>query len=244
MLYAGLALAAAGADAVLCTRCAPADEELLRPLRATGLPVAWRPAAATARFRIENDGDTRAMWIEDPGCGWSLDDAEGWVGEAIAGAEWVHAGALWRGEFPADVLAVLGRGRRLCLDAHALVRPGRTGPVEADGSFDPRVLEHVHVLHLSEAELGALGLSLEPSDLAGLRVPEILVTLGERGCVVVTGASAHHVPAEPVDDVDPTGAGDLFTASYLAWRATGCPPQEAAREASRATARLIGRPGR
>src|SRR3989304_267869 len=46
---------------------------------------------------------------------WTPEDARGWLGEALAEVDWVHAGALWRGDFPAETLAELRRGRRLSL---------------------------------------------------------------------------------------------------------------------------------
>src|SRR5437588_3723303 len=40
--------------------------------------------------------------------------------------------------------------------------------------------------------------------------PTVLVTLGARGVVIVTASSAEHIPAVPVEALDPTGAGDAF----------------------------------
>ena len=47
---------------------------------------------------------------------------------------------------------------------------------------------------------------------------------------------------EPVTgDVDPTGAGDSFSLAYLAARAAGAEPVEAARHASAFVSDLLGR---
>lgn len=231
-LYAARALRALGEPAVVVTRCAEADRGLLEPLRATGLPVVWRPEAQSAVFRLEYREGGREVAIEALGEPWTPEDARGWLGEALAEADWVHAGALWRGDFPPETLAELRCGRRLSLDGQGLVRPGRVGPVEPDAGFDPAALAHVDVLHLSESEAAVLGLALDERSLRSLGVPEIVVTLGERGSVVFAGEIAELVPARALERVDPTGAGDAFTAAYVVARRRGHAPASAARRAT------------
>jgi sugar/nucleoside kinase (ribokinase family) len=238
-LYAARALAALGDPALVVTRCAQADEPLLAPLRALRLPVVWRAEARSAVFRLEYRGGERAASIEALGEPWSAGDARGWLAEALGDADWVHAGALWRGDFPAETLAELARGRRLSLDGQGLVRPGRVGPVEPDADFDPAVLEHVDLLHLSEPEAATLGLSLDRRSLGSLGVREIVVTLGGRGSVVFAGRAAEAVPARPLRGVDPTGAGDAFTAAYVACRRRGQAPARAARRATEVVRALL-----
>ena len=92
------------------------------------------------------------MSIGDPGSPWTIEDAQ-----AVGRAEWVQVGGLTRGDFPADVLAALGRDRRLALDGQALVRPAVAGPLVLDSDFDPAVLRHVTALKLNEEEVAALG---------------------------------------------------------------------------------------
>ena len=43
----------------------------------------------------------------------------------------------------------------------------------------------------------------------------VVVTLGERGCLVRRGNEQVHCPGVSADLVDTTGAGDLFTAGFL-----------------------------
>ena len=59
------------------------------------------------------------------------------------------------------------------------------------------------------------------------------------GALVVTADLAEEVPALPVAGVDPTGAGDAFWVAYLAARADGRGPIEAARGASAFVAGLL-----
>jgi sugar/nucleoside kinase (ribokinase family) len=88
------------------------------------------------------------------------------------------------------------------------------------------------VLKLSEEEALALVGSLEERPLSKLGVPEVVVTLGSRGAIVVVEGRLVHVAADPVD-ADPTGAGDAFAAAYVVERSQGQEPRRAAERATR-----------
>ena len=49
----------------------------------------------------------------------------------------------------------------------------------------------------------------------------VILTLGERGSLLVTGATTEHVPVEPVKALDTTGAGDAFVGSLAFFLAAG-----------------------
>jgi sugar/nucleoside kinase (ribokinase family) len=239
--HAARGLRALGETALLVTRCAEEDRALLGPLYALGLPVAWRPEAQTAVFRIRNRPGGRELEIGALGEPWSVETVGGWLKETLAGAGWVHAGPLWRGDFPAETLALLAAGRRLSFDGQGLVRPARTGPVEMDADVDLSILRDVDVLHLSEREARVLGLELDARSLGSLGVPEVIVTLGDHGSFVYAHGRTHAVPARAVDSADPTGAGDAFIAAYAASRLSGHAPLSAARRATQLVEGLLSR---
>ena len=242
-LYAARALAALGERAIIVTRCAEEDRKLLQPLGALGLPVVWRPEQTTPTFQLRNVGDRREITIEALGEPWSVGDVKGWLGRALAGVSWVHAGALWRGDFPAETLAALARGRRLSFDGQGLCRPGRTGPVSRDGDVDLSLLAPVDVLHLSRSEAEALRLDLDEPSLRTLGVPEVVVTLGSRGAVVFARGRSEHIPAMRIEAGDATGAGDAFTIAYIVSRRTGHSPVSAGRRATSVAAALLAKRG-
>jgi ribokinase len=74
-------------------------------------------------------------------------------------------------------------------------------------------------------------------------VEAVVVTLGGRGALLLDDAGPTHVPAVPVQAVDPTGAGDAFTAALAVFWAEGPGLREAARQASAVAALTVTRPG-
>ena len=213
-------------------RCAPADREaLLRPLVRLGTPVRFVPAATTAEFTLEYDGQRRRVSIGTLVDPWPPADLPILPG----GVRWVHVAPLARSDFPPETLAALARNRRLSLDGQGLVRVPREGPLELDSDFDPELLRHVWMLKLADDEAAVVG------DLARLAVRELIVTHGARGSTVHTAGRAEFVPARPID-ADPTGAGDAYCTAYVVARAAGFPPVAAARRATAVVAALLSAP--
>lgn len=230
--HAARALRLLGGSSRIVARSSEADRRaLVGPLAALGVPWAWRPAPSTTTFDIRYDGEERAMSVGDPGSPWTLEDAQ-----AVGRAEWVQVGGLMRADFPADVLAALARDRRLALDGQALVRPAATGPLVLDADFDPSLLRHVTVLKLSEEEVEALG---GEDEVAKLGVPELLLTHGSMGALLLSRGVRERIPVRRVDTDDPTGAGDAFLAAYAWSRAAGHRPVSAARHAATTSARVL-----
>lgn len=230
--HAARALRLLGGSSRIVARSSEADRRaLVGPLAALGVPWTWRPAPSTTTFDIRYDGEERAMSVGDPGSPWTLEDAQ-----AVGRAEWVQVGGLTRADFPADILAALARDRRLALDGQALVRPAATGPLVLDADFDPSLLRHVTVLKLSEEEVGALG---GEDEVAKLGVPELLLTHGSMGALLLSGGVRERIPVRRVDTDDPTGAGDAFLAAYAWSRAAGHRPVSAARHAATTSARVL-----
>jgi len=71
----------------------------------------------------------------------------------------------------------------------------------------------------------------------------VALTRGERGVRLRVGGGWHDVPAVPADEVDPTGAGDVWAAAYLIRRSEGADPFGAARFACAAAALCVEGPG-
>ncbi|TML44520.1 MAG: hypothetical protein E6G19_08430 [Actinobacteria bacterium] len=208
--YAARALAALGAPALVRAKSAEADR-----------PRVLRPLEALG-LRVEwRLGETTATYA------FSYDDDQ--------------RAMEVRGEFPAQTLAALAEaGTRLSFDGQGLVRPARLGPLVLEPEPELSLLRHLSVLKLSEEEAVALVGDLDERSLSGLGVPEVVVTLGSRGCLLVTEHRLVEVPADPLE-VDPTGAGDAFAAAYLEERSRGVEPRRAAERATQLVHDLLAR---
>jgi sugar/nucleoside kinase (ribokinase family) len=242
VFHATRAAARVGADAVAVTRCAPGDRTtVLAPLESLGLPVTCADATETTAFSFHYEGDHRVMAVDAVGEPWTPEDLDGWALAAMDGASWVLVAGLLRSHFPAATIEALAHGgRRLLLDAQGIVRLARTGPLIRDGAFDREVLRHLAVLKLNEEEGRILAGGLEPDALRALGVPEIVLTLGSQGALVVTRDDATSVPPNAAGGtVDPTGAGDAFSLVYVDGRARGLGPVVAAERAADVVADLI-----
>ena len=221
------ALRLLGTRATIVARCGGEDVPAFRDgFARLGVQVTLVPGSVTTTFALHYEGDRREMRVERIGDVWSEADLG-----AVPRSGWVHAAPLLRGDFSTDALAELARGRRLSLDGQGLTRERAVGPLRLEPHPDPDVLRHVTVLKLAEEEAEALVGGLDPDALAALGPPEVVVTFGSRGSLVVAGGRAEHVHARYVD-ADPTGSGDAFSISYLAARASGHAPVAAARRAT------------
>jgi sugar/nucleoside kinase (ribokinase family) len=224
--HAARALRLLGGGARVVARCAVDDRRaLVGPLAALGVPWSWLPAERTASFELRYAGEERELTIVDPGSPWSLDDAR-----AVGRADWLHLGALTRNDFPPPVLALLARDRRLALDGQALVRPA------GDRDANLALLRDVTVLKLSAEESASLG---GADEVASLGVPEVLITRGSAGVVLLARGVRESIPVRPVETGDPTGAGDAYLAAYVWARASGHRPTSAARHAATTAARVL-----
>ncbi len=72
---------------------------------------------------------------------------------------------------------------------------------------------------------------------------KVILTLGERGSLIVTPDSARRVPTENVRAVDSTGAGDAFVGSLAYFMAVDRPLEEAVRRANAIAARSVTKSG-
>jgi sugar/nucleoside kinase (ribokinase family) len=235
--YAGRALRALQQPALVVAKCGePERRSYLRRLAALGLPVALAAADETTSFSFRYDSDgNREMRVDAIGEQWGEGDEPE---RGLRRVEWVHVAPLLRGDFAPETLERIARRRRVLLDGHGLVRARETGPLALDADFDRGLLRHVSILKLAEEEAEAILGHSELEELRGLGVPEIVVTFGAGGSLVLTRDAAVRVTARPARG-DPTGAGDAFSVAYLSARAGGHRPISAARRASALVTALL-----
>ena len=108
--------------------------------------------------------------------------------------------------------------------ATTILNPAPVRPLPAS------VLEVVDVLTPNQTEAMVLtgrspGEDADPEEVARslieLGVRQVVMTLGERGALIVNASSSKHVPATSIRAVDTTGAGDAFNAGLATALASG-----------------------
>ena len=229
--HAARALHVLSHRAIIVAKCGETEREPFgRRLAAFGIPVALRARGETTAFSFSYDTEgVRTMRVDAMGDPWHVSD----IPQALLRSVWwLHIPALLHGDFDADAFAWLARDRRILYDGQGLVRTRQVGPLALSGALDRSVLQHVSVLKLAEEEADAVG------DVRELGVPEVLVTRGPVGSTIVLRDETIDIPARAID-TDPTGAGDAFSAAYMASRAEGNTPVSAARRATAVVAALL-----
>lgn len=91
----------------------------------------------------------------------------------------------------------------------------------------------VTLLASASTEAGAI------DELLGRGIREVVVKRGKDGCSYHDGKTTQRLPAFAVDEVDPTGAGDCFGATYIACRMQGFDVERALRYACASGARAV-----
>ncbi|MDX1891379.1 PfkB family carbohydrate kinase [Mycolicibacterium sp. 050158] len=238
--FAGVALEYAGGTGQIVAMGAREDHQLFAAvLDRFGSLVRIIDSERTAGFQLDYvDVDHREMSVTALGPVWGAAEIEA----ANPETTWVHLAPLLRADFPEETLALLAeRGHRVAYDGQGLVRADRVGPLAVDRHYPQGLLRDISVLKLAEDEAvivadGRFGAKTAER----LGVPEILVTLGSEGCDIYTEGDVVRVPAAwRVTGVQATGAGDMFTACYVANRAAGADPVAAAERASELVAREL-----
>jgi ribokinase len=122
-------------------------------------------------------------------------------------------------------------------------------PAVADLTADLYGLADVFCPNEPETEL-LLGHPLEvggeadaAAELVARGAGSVILTLGERGCLVYAGGDSTLLPADIVEAVDTTGAGDAFVGSFAYFLARGEALVEAAARANRIAAISVQAPG-
>lgn len=135
-------------------------------------------------------------------------------GDALP-AEWRHAPAVLLGPVAGEVPAAMARQF-----PHSLVGVSPQGymrrwDTEGQIHYQPweraaEVLDHVAAAIFSEEDMAGHG-----GAWLGHTGPVLVMTRGSLGCDVIQNGKRRTVPGFPADEVDPTGAGDVFAAAFM-----------------------------
>lgn len=223
--YAARQAARLGLSTAAVTACA-AD---LDPSRA--LPeVRWHvlPSPLTTTFENRYEAGRRRQRLLAFGSAIAMEDIP---------SQWLQAplillGPVFRELAPGLAPALCGEGRLLGVAAQGWLRECHGSELLPWIPRKPPEWLAAGAVFLSEEDIADEQLVL---DWAG-RTSLLVITRGSRGCTVWQQSARQELPAFSVCEVDPTGAGDVFAASFLVrLRETG-DAVEAGRFASAAAA--------
>ena len=230
--YGGLAARRLGWEVAILSSAGP---DFDAPRELPGVPAFVQPAAATTRFVHEYDADGTRHQIVTA----RADD----IRFEVLPDEWSAPDALLLGPLVGELSGVsataFGAG---CTGA---IAQGYVRAIDAEGKVSAkewtrpdRDLMGVHVLFLSEHDVPDA--DARARELLAL-VPIVALTRGWRGLTLVTRDGVHDVPTLPRPEKDPTGAGDVFAATFLVrYQETGDPLEAAAFGACAASCAVEG----
>jgi ribokinase len=186
------------------------------------------------RLEIQHHGQGRATLLNASwGAEKKLVPAE--LPLVVKKAQTVHIAALSSAERQLEFLAVLkksavkisvGTYARLVFNSTKLVR---------------ELFEQANFFFMNQNE--ARGLFGRVDNVRPPKGAIVFVTLDAEGALVIEGDRVSHVPGHPVEEMDPTGAGDTFCGAVLAALDAGLSPLDAARTAVELAAKTVAVPG-
>jgi ribokinase len=205
-------------------------EMALRMYRDEGIVVAHvrqvQEAPTGVGFIVVEEGSGNNCIVLDPGANELLNRDD------VAASDGAFEGAavvLTQLEIPVEAAGTaMSRGRER--GAITILNPAPVRPLPVS------VLQTVDVLTPNESEAKVLtGRSPEAAveaetvarELIRHGVKQVVMTLGEKGAMIVTAASVTRVPALTMTAVDTTGAGDAFNAGLATALASGASLEDA-----------------
>ncbi|MEM2302877.1 MAG: PfkB family carbohydrate kinase [Candidatus Bathyarchaeia archaeon] len=134
--------------------------------------------------------------------------------------ELAHVGSV-AGEVGLDTLKALRiKAQMLSIDVQGFIRKFKVdGEVYEEGPLNPEILSNADIVKFSMKEAEALTGASDPMEavkkLGKMHRGVVLLTLGELGSLCTTACRIlRSPPYKPPKFVDPTGAGDSFTAGF------------------------------
>ncbi|HEX5369510.1 MAG TPA: PfkB family carbohydrate kinase, partial [Dehalococcoidia bacterium] len=203
-LYASAQARALGLSTAVVTACGP-DIEPTAELHGVEWHVA--PSASTTTFENTYRDSVRTQRLGERGRELTLDD----IPAAWLDAPIVLLTPVFHDVAPELPGKLIGPGRLVGLGAQGWLRR-LDGDRVLPGTFEPRPgWLHGNVVFVSEEDVS------DAEAVAAWRqqVPVVVLTLGRRGCIVWDDGGRHETPALYSQEVDPTGAGDVFAAAFL-----------------------------
>jgi ribokinase len=187
---------------------------------------------------VHPDGGKRMIAYRGANMGLSPDDIGG---EALAEVDHVHVAS--------GRVEIILRAKELAKEmGKSISVDGGTALAKKGLEVASKALAGVDVVFMNQAEARLLAEAKdhrEALDVIAKRIEakEIVVTLGDKGALAISGGEFIYVDAFRLQPVDTTGAGDTFAAAYISARLRGRSLYERLLFANAAASLKVSRPG-
>jgi len=219
--YAGITYRRHGIPALIISNIAEQDLEIISKLHAEDILVFSAKSDVSTYFVNYNRGDNRYQELLQKAGSIKIDQIQA----ILNSVDGLHLGPLHPLDIEAGVLRSLHESNlKIFLDVQGYTRKVKNKKVYRSVSIQMAAgLTLAHIAKANETEFTAI-LTFFQMTLAELmrhfKIEEFVVTLGDRGGFVQTQSceTFHYDAALIKTPVDPTGAGDVFFAAYIASR--------------------------
>jgi sugar/nucleoside kinase (ribokinase family) len=201
-----------------------------------GISIAAHPSQASTTFENLYDGGNRHQFLWSQACLLTQADVpQDWQASPI-----VHLGPIAQevdqaiaASFPGALLGLTPQGWMRTWDERGVVSPQAWTPSDA-------LLARADAVILSHEDVGG---DLERVRAYAARTRTLVLTTGWKGSTVYHMGQTRSFPAPRVQEVDPTGAGDIFAAAFLTALYQTGNPWRSARFANCVAAHSVERSG-
>jgi len=232
--FCGLTTAGLGLSSVVVTSAADSDAPLLKPLQ--HIHTIRIPSTATTTFVNHYTEDGRYQTIS--GHAEQLNHTH--IPREWQNPEIVHFAPV-ANEVDEEIVRQFPHSFRAATPQGWMRRWDEKGAVYYEPWLNAdKVLPQVHVAVMSIEDVrGDEDAVQHFADMT----PCMVVTRGAKGCTIFTGGQEYTVPTGFANEVDPTGAGDIFAASFVVHYYSNRDPLKAARFANYIAGESIKRIG-
>ncbi len=205
------------------TKTKEEDKYLIEELKEKGIDVFWKESKGTMTFKniYKENVDERIQEVTEISDPFDIKDIN-------VKAKIYYFGPLLNTDIPLEIYEKIKREDNIVvLDIQGHLRHLEGSRVVLRPLKDLSFLEYIDILKTNEEEIRILSGEkdiIEGGKKIAKYVKELLITLGSKGSIIISENKVYKIPVfKPRKITDPTGSGDIYTATYVCMRYKGFP---------------------
>ncbi len=219
--YSSLTAKKFNLNVCVITKTKKEDKYLINELIKNKIDVYWYESKGTMVFKNIYGGNVderkqEVLEVSDP-----FD-----IKEINVKSKIYYFGPLLNSDIPTEIYEKIKKENNIVvLDIQGHLRKLEGKRIVLKPLNDLSFLEYIDILKTNEEEIRILS-GEEDIIKGGLKigkyVKELIITLGSKGSIVISENKVYKIPVfKPRRVIDPTGSGDIYTASYVCMRYKG-----------------------